>query len=81
MLKSKNCYVLWTVSMCTTSLQSKFCKIVLWYERTRIIWMNYLFKLFCTSCHPGSLLEPLAEILNPKTPSKDSMMVKGMPQY
>jgi hypothetical protein len=42
-------YVLWTVSMCTTSLHSKFCKIVLWYECTRIIWMDYKFKLFCTT--------------------------------
>jgi hypothetical protein len=32
MFKSKYYYVLWTVSMCTTSLHSKFCKIVLWYE-------------------------------------------------
>ena len=27
MFKSKNYYVLWTVSICTTSLHSKFCKI------------------------------------------------------
>ena len=25
-----------------TSLHSKLCKIVLWYQRTRIIWMDYL---------------------------------------
>ena len=45
MFKSKTYYVSWTVSMCTTSLHSKFSKIVLWYESTRIIWMDYLLQI------------------------------------
>ena len=53
MFSSKYYYVLWTVSMCTTSLHSKFCEIVLWYECTMVIWMDYLLQIICTSCHPG----------------------------
>ena len=53
MFKSKNYYILWTVSMCTTSLHSKFCKIVLWHECTRLIWMDYLLQNICLSCRPG----------------------------
>ena len=45
--KSKNYSVLWTVAMCTTSLHSKFYKIVLWCECTRIIW-TYYFALVTT---------------------------------
>ena len=52
----KNYYVLWTVSMCTTSLHSKFHNINPWYEYTSIIWMAYLLKLFCTSCYPRVFL-------------------------
>jgi hypothetical protein len=47
-------YVLWTVSMCTTSLHSKLCRIVLWYECTRMIWMNCLFtNYFALVAIPG----------------------------
>ena len=49
MFKSIKYYVLWTVSMCTTSLHSKFSGIVLWYECTRIIWMEFCYKLFSTT--------------------------------
>ena len=45
MFKSENYYVLWTVSMCTTSLHSKFGKIIVWCEHTRIIWMDYLLQI------------------------------------
>ena len=41
----KKYYILWTVSMCTTSLHSRFGKIVLWNEWTRIIWMDYLLQI------------------------------------
>ena len=34
------------VSMCTTSLHSKFHKIVLWCECTRIIWMDNLLQVY-----------------------------------
>ena len=44
MFESKKCYVLWTISMCTTSLHSKFREIVLWYEYTRMIWMDLYVK-------------------------------------
>ena len=43
MFRLENYYILWTVSMCNTpSLHSKLCKIVVWYECTRIICMDYL---------------------------------------
>ena len=45
MFKSKTFNVLRTISMCTTSLHSKFCKIVLWNECTRIVWMDYLLQI------------------------------------
>ena len=53
MFESKNYYVLWTISMCTTSFHSKLCKIILWYECTRIIWMDHLLQIICLSRHPG----------------------------
>jgi hypothetical protein len=37
--------------MCTSSLHFKICKIVLWYECTRIIWMDYM--LFVWISAPG----------------------------
>ena len=53
MFKSKMYYVLWTVSMCTTSFHSKFSRIIFGYEFTWKIWMDYLLQIICLSCHPG----------------------------
>ena len=42
------------ISLCTTSIHSKFCKIVLWYECTRDNMDGlYVTNLSCASCHPG----------------------------
>ena len=55
MLKSKNYYVLWTVAMCVASLHSKICKIVLWYECARIIWMDSLLQTILHLLPPRAL--------------------------
>ena len=53
MFKSKKYHVLWTVSMCTTSLCSKLCKncSLVWMYKDNIDGLS-IKKLFCTSCHP-----------------------------
>ena len=35
-----------------TKYDSMFCKIVVSYECTRVIWMDYLLQIICLSCHP-----------------------------
>ena len=59
MFKATNYYVLWTVSMCTTSLQSEHCRIVLWYKCTRIIYMDGLYttKYSALAATPGDGME------------------------
>jgi hypothetical protein len=41
-----------------TKYDSKICKIVLWYECKRIIWMDYLLRIICLSCHPWIVHKP-----------------------
>ena len=47
--------IVMTVSMCTIPLHSKFYKIVLWYECTRIIWMGYLLQIILHWLPPRAL--------------------------
>lgn len=38
--------------MCTTSLHSKLCELVLWYGYTRIMWMDSLLQIILHSLPP-----------------------------